>query len=465
MAKKLISRKLQRLLKKQVLFPQEAVLVAACSGGADSLAMTSLLQSVGCENNWQIFVCHVQHHLRQEEAERDALFVEKFCQERQLPFRRIDVDVLALAGRERISTEEAARKLRYQALKEFCQEVGAIAIVTGHHQDDQAETVLLNLLRGAGTQGIRGMLVRNGLIVRPFLGATRAEMEEYCLEQNITWCVDSSNESMEYRRNKIRKELLPILEEYNPQIKRALATTAYLAAQDQECLDDLADAYLESYLKKTATGWCLAMNEFKTLPPALATRVLKMAIAKTVGESYCELGSKHVQALMQLVTMARSGRSLDLPAVKVLYAYDLLTITRQENLEVAVKFALPLSLPGSVRLPDGRLLSVSIIAGEEPLAAKNEAVYPRPLVTDIIEVRTRRSGDYYRPKGLPGGKKLKDYLIDKKLPRAERDSLVLVCAGQEVLWIVGKRAAGWKNYTSSGEWLLFKISEGGQENA
>jgi len=190
-----------------------------------------------------------------------------------------------------------------------------------------------------------------------------------------------------------------------------------------------------------------------------------MAIARTVGDSYCELGSKHLQALMQLVATGRSGRSLDLPGVKVLYAYENLTIARQENLKEEVKFALPLSLPGSVRLPDGRLLSVSIIAGEEPTAAENEAVYPRPLVTDIIEVRTRRSGDYFRPKGLNGGKKLKDYLIDKKLPRSERDSLVLVCNGQDVLWIVGQRAAGWKNYTSSGEWLLFKIFEGGQENA
>lgn len=168
-----ISLKLAQLLKKQKLFPTGAVLLAACSGGADSLAMTSLLQQVGQEEGWQIFVCHVQHHLRGEEAESDALFVENFCRERNLPFIRADVDVNFLAEREKLSVEEAARKLRYQVLKENCQKLNAVAIVTGHHQDDQAETLLMNLLRGAGTRGLRGMQARNGLVVRPFFGSSK----------------------------------------------------------------------------------------------------------------------------------------------------------------------------------------------------------------------------------------------------------------------------------------------------
>ena len=461
MAKETISHKLERLLKNQNLFPHGAVLIAACSGGADSLAMTSLLQQVGREKDWQVFVCHVQHHLRGDEAEKDALFVENFCHERHLPFIRVDVEVLPFAEKNKLSVEEAARKLRYSALKDNCRHLGAVAIVTGHHQDDQAETVLLNLLRGAGNRGLRGMQVRNGLLVRPFLAASRSEMEEYCREQGIEWCTDSSNECIDYRRNRIRKELLPMLEEYNPQIKRALAKTASLAGQDQEFLDALAADYLSENAKKTKTDYKLNVKEFAALPPALAARVLLLAFSEALAKDDCQLESKHIEALVRLVKAGRSGSVLALPGGRAEYAYGFLTISRQVEAAETHKFAEQLAVPGELRLPDGSLLSVDVVIGDEPVAAKNKAVYPRRLVTGIIEVRNRENGDRFRPKGS-GAKKLKEYLIDRKMPRAEREQLLLVCAGKEVLWLVGGQAAGWKEDNSFQEWLLFEISEGGK---
>ena len=456
-----ISLRLERLLKKQELFPKGAVLVAACSGGADSLAMTSILQQVGQEEGWQVFVCHIQHHLRGEEAESDALFVEKFCQERHLPFIRADVDVNHLAEQEKISIEEAARKLRYQVLKENCHKLNAIAIVTGHHQDDQAETVLMNLLRGAGTRGLRGMQTRNGLVVRPFLDAARKDMEDYCRQQGIVWCTDSSNDCTAYRRNSIRKELLPMLEKYNPQIKRVLATTASLAAQDEEFLEELANNYLQKNSQTKNDSYVLCVEGFNKIASALSTRILMLAFQKYAKEKDGQLERKHVEALLQLIKNGRSGSALYLPGVRAEYAYGFLKICRRKQPQAKESFSAVLPVPGQLKLPDGQLLSAEVVTGDKPVSARNQTVYPRSLVTGIIEVRNRKNGDRFRTKS-GYAKKLKEYLIDKKLPQAERDKLLLVCDGSDVLWLIGEQAAGWKADRAFQEWLLFTLTEGGQ---
>lgn len=461
MAGESISLRLERLLKKQKLFPKGAVLLAACSGGADSLAMTSLLQQVGQEEGWHIYVCHVQHHLRGEEAESDALFVESFCHKRNLPFIRADVDVNLLAEQEKLSLEEAARKLRYKVLKETCQELNAVAIVTGHHQDDQAETLLMNLLRGAGTRGLRGMQTRNGLIVRPFLDAARKDMEDYCKEQGIVWCTDSSNECTDYRRNSIRKELLPILEKYNPQIRRALANTAYLAAQDQEYLEELANNFLrENSLVKNGV-YTLCVKNFSKMASALSTRVLILAFQNYANENDGQLECKHIDALLELIKKGKSGRSLNLPGVRAEYAYGYLTINHHELEDSKETFEAVLNVPGHRQLPDGRILTVTALKGHKPIPARNQAVYPRSLVTGIIEVRNRRNGDRFRTKN-GYAKKLKEYLIDLKIPKVERDRLLLICSGSEVLWVIDKQSAGWKADEDFQEWLLFALTEGGK---
>ncbi|MGL5206866.1 MAG: tRNA lysidine(34) synthetase TilS [Acidaminococcaceae bacterium] len=462
MAEESTGLKLEWVLKKQELFPKGAVLLAACSGGADSLAMTSVLQQVGKEEGWQIFVCHVQHHLRGEEAESDALFVEKFCRERNLPFIRLDVDVKLLAAQEKLSIEEAARKLRYRVLKETCLKLNAAAIVTGHHQDDQAETVLMNLLRGAGTRGLRGMQTRNGLVVRPFLDAARKDMEDYCMQQGIVWCTDSSNECTDYRRNSIRKELLPMLEKYNPQIRKLLATTAYLAAQDQEYLEELANNYLRENSVIKNGAYILCVKGFLEMAPALSTRVLMLAFQNYADNSDGQLERKHVEALRQLIKKGKSGKGLSLPGVRAEYAYGYLTISRLKTEVAEEKFAAVLNVPGQLQLPnDGGILTVTVVIGNKPIPAINQAVYPSNLVTGIIEVRNRKNGDKFRKKN-GYVKKLKEYLIDAKIPKAERERLLLICSGSEVLWVLGKQAAGWKESTDFQEWLLLEIAEGGK---
>ena len=220
-----VVKKVYNALKQYI--PQGGSLLLAVSGGADSMALADGVVQLVEEGYCKASVLHVEHGLRGEEALADAELVRKFCEAKGLAFTCVHVDVNAYAESNKLSTEEAARKLRYAALEEKARELEADFILTAHHSDDQAETVLLKLLRGSGTEGLSGMQVRSGKILRPLLHLTREHLENYCALQNINYCYDSSNDDLHYTRNKIRRELLPYLEKnFNPAIKKAVVQSA-----------------------------------------------------------------------------------------------------------------------------------------------------------------------------------------------------------------------------------------------
>lgn len=319
-----VTKKLHKMLKNCAVLRSGITVIAACSGGADSLALTDTLAQLSREMGFALHVVHVQHHLRGAEAENDALLVADFCRTHYLTYKQVDVNVKKLVSQRKISVEEAARKLRYEALEKYRQEAGAEAIFLAHHRDDQAETVLLNLLRGAGIRGLRGMLPRNDFLVRPFLQATRQDMELYCAEQNISFCTDSSNDNIEYKRNWVRKELLPMLECVNPQIKKSLAQVAALAAMDEEYLDLQARKYLTAYGVKFAKSYELTVGkDFLQLPMAVQTRVVRIAVSEIKAG---EFNYEHVKAVIELIAKRTSGKYLNLPGARALYAKEKLRV-------------------------------------------------------------------------------------------------------------------------------------------
>ena len=309
---------LRQLVAASPLWQPPSPAVAACSGGADSLALTDVMARQGEADGVRVLVVHVQHHLRGEEAERDAALVEDYCRARGLDFRRMDVDPGTLAQEEGLSLEEAARKLRYEALEQCREEVGASGIFLAHHQDDQAETVLLNLLRGTGTRGMRGMLPVSGSLARPFLDITRRDTEAYCAEQGLTYCLDSTNEDLAFKRNWVRKKLLPLLETQNPQICRQLAQAARLAASDEAYLEELAGRYLRAYGREVfGTVDVKVEKEFGALPLALRSRVIRILVRKAGG---AELGYDHVQKILEMIARGVGNKALDVPGnVRLIY--------------------------------------------------------------------------------------------------------------------------------------------------
>lgn len=316
--------KLLELVRRSPLWQSGTTVLAACSGGADSLALTDAMLDAGALDRVDILVAHVQHHLRGDEAERDAQLVEAYCKEQGAAFVRLDINPKALAEGAGLSLEDAARRLRYEALEGCRKRVGASAIFTAHHLDDQAETVLLNLLRGAGTRGFRGMLPVKGYVARPLLAATRQDTEAYCRARHLHYCTDSTNDDTALRRNWVRKVLLPLLREQNPRIAVQLAQSAAVAAWDEECLGELATAYTQDHQKRTPEGLVLDTGtDFLALPLAVSTRILRQLVEDAGGS---EMRFDQVQQLYQLILRGIGGKSLDVPGkVRVTYRQGRLT--------------------------------------------------------------------------------------------------------------------------------------------
>ena len=301
--------KIQHLLKDKLQAQKHYLL--AVSGGADSLALAHAASELQAAGYARFSVCHVEHGLRGEEALQDMQLVEKFCEHFKLPCYVQHVDVRRLMQTEHLSVEDAARRLRYGALRNAAKNIRAAAIVTAHHEGDQAETLLLRLLRGAGIDGLAAMSESSGDILRPFLEVSRAMLEEYCELNKLRYCHDSTNDDTAYTRNRVRLELLPYLERaFNAEIKPALARTAKLLAQDADCLDKMSSDLYAQMAAKQADAISFLVLPLLTLHPALMIRLLRRAYFELGGE---ELSYERSQALVNLCAKRTGGKFIQLP--------------------------------------------------------------------------------------------------------------------------------------------------------
>ena len=461
--------KLLKEIKKYL--PPGARVVVACSGGADSVALADAVWQLRDECGYKIAVMHVEHGLRGDEALRDAAFTENFCAERGLAFACRHVKAGAYAQAEGLSVEDAARKLRYRELWQYVDELGADYLLTAHHAGDQAETVLMQLLRGSGTAGLGGMQVQAGRLIRPLLFVQRSEIEAYCRKRNLSFCHDSTNDDVRYTRNRIRKELLPYLQQqFNPQLVTALGQSAQLAAMDNAFACHHAQKFYGEYV--TVNGKFLECGAEK-LPAefeAVSMRVIRL-MWEQKAERGSELGFEHIKAVLRLLQNGSSGKAVMLPGkTAAAFSYGKLYIGACGDIEKLLNgegdsctcditvMTQSIADGVTVNLPKGGNLLLSIADTQQPLS-KKQAVVPLELAGEAVCIRTRRDGDRFYPYGSTGSKKLKDYFIDNKVPRAERDGKLLVTAGSNVLWIIGERQAGWK-HEAAGKWLVMRLING-----
>ncbi|MCH3950610.1 MAG: tRNA lysidine(34) synthetase TilS [Acidaminococcus sp.] len=326
----LLEESLIGLVRRSALWKPGTPAVAACSGGADSLALTDVMAKAAEADDVQVIVAHVQHHLRGEEAEADAAFVADYARERGLEFYRADVEPAELADAEGLSLEDAARRLRYEALEACRSKYDASGIFLAHHRDDQAETVLLNLLRGAGTRGLRGMLAVSGYLARPFLEISRKDTELYCEEEGLAYRTDSTNSDETLKRNWIRRQLLPLLETQNPQIKKHLAQLADVAAEDEAYLERQALRYLNAYGRDVFGTYDVGVgSDFEVLPLALKRSIIRVMVRRVGGG---ELSYDHVKKILELIARGTSGKALDVPGhVRLIYLNGRLMAGKNER--------------------------------------------------------------------------------------------------------------------------------------
>ena len=427
----------------QLIKPGSRIL-AACSGGPDSLALVHILHRLKAEYGFSVAVAHVNHMLRPEAAE-EAEFVEAFATSLGLTCSVTNINVLAYSKANKISSqEEAARLLRYQYLRRIAAEWGGAQIATGHHRDDQVETVLLNFLRGAGSGGLRGMKPLNGDVMRPLLAVSRPEIEAYCEEQGLQPRHDSTNFTTEYRRNRIRLELLPALEEsYNPAIREAIWRLASLVGAEHDYICGEA-AKLWGKVATAGDSITIESQGLAALPVALQRELIRQAIEKKRG-ALTGISFEHVEKLLTMVLSSGTvGSLLTLPGGLIARkTYTGLVVENgvlYQPQPVPAKRVEPVALvvPGSTTIGSSTIVAELVTA--LPLKkGENTAVFDLEKLILPLIVRSRLPGDRFRPRGLNGSKKLKNFLIDHKVPEAVRDDVPIVVDQQEIIWVAGYR--------------------------
>ncbi len=389
---------------KLILPPKGARVLCAVSGGADSMCLLALLRETG---GYELAAAHLEHGIRGGESLRDCAFVENYCRGEGIPCFVGHADVPAFAEAEGLGLEEAARRLRYAFLEQTAEREGFDWIATAHNADDNAETMLFHLARGAGPKGLSGIPPRRGRIIRPLLGLSRAEIEAYLAARGIPHVEDSTNESDLFSRNRIRHAVVPVLKELNPSFPEAAARLSRLLRRDEDCLDGLAERFLEAHFD----GESLPAAELLGLHEAVASRVLRRLLPRGAEE-------KHIDAVLALCRSSERGE-LDLPGAHLRCERGRLSFTEDE---AAVFPETELPIGGSVVWKEAGLTIRTRIAapGEEIHSPFKTYRLKYESINGTLSVSPPRPGERYRPRGRGCTKTLRSLFAEARFTRREK---------------------------------------------
>ena len=420
--------------------PPGSTVLVAVSGGPDSLALLHVLWAEGAAHGLTgVTAAHLDHTFRGAESAAEAAWVAAWCAERGIACEVGTADVAARAKAKRVSKQEAARAVRYAFLEEAAARLGADWIAAGHTRDDQSETVLMNVLRGTGTDGLAGIPAKSGRVVRPLLDVSRAEVEAYCAAQGLEPRRDPSNfDSKAYTRNKVRLELLPQLaREYNPAVADALVRLSQIAGRDSDYLGQQAAAELAQVTaSRAANAVMLRRAKLAALHPAMQRRVLRRALAEVRGTD-AGVTFEHIEAVCRAIENTAGspfGLTLPAPSCRMTVRSTGVLIVREAQEPLVSGVEAPLAVPGTAMLPGG---SGAVRArwedGPASVGLDAEAV-------DLLGLHLRcwRTGDKIDPAGMGGRhKKLSDIFTDAKVPRLLRHKIPLVADRRGLLWVPG----------------------------
>ena len=428
----------------------DTVLVAL-SGGPDSVCMLHILNELRSEFSLGLCVAHFNHKLRPEAALEDAEFARETAKKLGLAYVTSSADVRGFAEEQKLSIEDAARRMRYDFLCRSALSLGANKVAVGHNADDQAETVLMRLIRGSGPQGLAGIppTRRLGagdglLIIRPLINVWRLDIMRYLSKNRLKFRTDETNESPEYLRNRIRLDLIPKLEnEYNPQIKRRLASAASTLAAENDFME--AEAKLlagEVAVEIKPHQIVFDTTLLGTLHSALRNRVFSMLVIMAKPDAPM-LEALHYAGADTLICAGRG--KLDLPGglrLETSEGFGLISDVAHKPARSGKAFEIPIGATADVRELSISITTKVLEAIKSPdrlvrMCKPNRQYFDLEAVRMPLEVRFRRPGDSFRPLGARGSKKLKDYFIDKKIPRFLRDRVPILVSNGKIMWVMG----------------------------
>ncbi len=450
----MIAQKIREYVINNDIIERGDRIVVGVSGGADSVCLLWWLNSVKEDFGLYIHAVHVHHGIRGEEADEDMRFTEGFCASLNIPCDVVKYDVPEYAKAHNLTVEEAGRLLRYQAFEEVRQKHNCDKTAVAHHQDDSVETIIFNLVRGTGAKGLRGIAPVSEKVVRPLLALSRAEVEEYLNENNITWRNDSSNREEEYSRNKIRNTVIPALKEINERAVRHILDSSiiigdmyhYVLTEANKCFFDIAQVNEDEVI--------LPVKEMLAEEPVIRREVIRLAIDSLV-HTLKDITATHIYGT-ELMLFGHSGRFQMLPyGVMVVREQTALKLYR-ENVSATDKkeeqlqeVEIDVSRAGVYQLPFGQgcffaePLPENTEVFDENTLKSMENMYTKRMDCDKIKgtllLRTRKSGDYLLVNSGQSHKKLKEYFIEQKIPVTQRDKILLLANGSHVLWVLGYR--------------------------
>lgn len=480
-------KRIEKFIQKYHMLACGDRVIAGVSGGADSVCLFLMLLELREKIGFDLIAVHVHHGLRGEAADQDQRFVEALCEQHRIPLEIFRVNLESIAKKRKQSLEEAGRIVRREAFDSVCKKYGGNKIALAHHQNDNAETLLWNLSRGTGLDGLGGIRPVNGEFIRPLLCMNRKEIEEYLAKRKQSYCIDETNAGTDYTRNKLRHLVLPILEEQvNSAAVRHMNETMEQIWELQEYMQEQVEAAYQECVQEHFEKACwiqIQQKSFETFPELIKKMVIRKGMEQ-VGGKKRDLSHKHVDVMMELMNK-QVGRTLDLPyEMHAKRNYEGIRLEKQrtylsgeeKKAEIMQECMSELNIPGETILADRNLkLRCKILEKPKNLSIKDipQKIYTKwfdyGIIKSSLYIRTRQAGDTIVIDEKGHQKKLKNWFVDEKIPKEVRDSQLLLAENNEILWVLGHRMSQAYQVKQSTKWILqievetYK-SDGGKEN-
>ena len=432
-----------KTIRANNMFNKGDKVIVAVSGGPDSICLLHILYALKDELQITLYVAHVNHCLRGEESDEDELYVEEFCRNLNIEFRSKKVDINKVVKTKKVSSETAGREARYEFFYDLKKEFKAQKVAIAHNANDQAETILMRIMRGTGMEGLMGIRsVRDKIFVRPLIECTREEIEKYCSNNNLNPRIDKTNLEPIYARNKIRVQLIPYIEKnFNENIIEGLNRLSNIIKVDNDYLEDITKEKYKKYCDINKEKVIISKEAFLE-HEAIITRIIRLALYDVSSNLY-NFERIHIYDILSIQRHS-TGKMIMLPnRICVRNNYGSVIICKNKEKAVEETHSKYILNNGINELKDINLKVTLELINDSVGAISDRETFIKYFDYDKIKgdilIRYRKEGDRFTPLGMKGSKKLKDLFIDLKIPRDERSKIPLICFGNEIAWIVNCR--------------------------
>lgn len=441
-----IIKKVEENIKKYDMIKKGQTIIVGVSGGFDSITLLDILYKIKDKYGFKLIVAHVNHGVRGVEADSDEIFVKQRAKKYGLEFISTRIDMNEYAKKNKISKEEAGRKLRYKFFNSI-EKDKEFKIAVAHNKNDQAETLLMRLIRGTGLDGLTGINYKSQNIIRPLLNIERKEIEKYCKQKKLNPRIDKTNLMPIYERNKVRLKLIPYIEEnFSENIVETLYRLSEIAKNDVKILEEFTDSKLKKLmLEFKQNKLILDIKEFNKLDMGVKSRVLRKAINNVNGNLAGIEENKIINAI-NFIREEKTGKSIDINKnIKIRINYNKLNVEKCEK-DNKVRYNYKIAINQEIEISEINVkikLSVKSIqeVGKERKKSQSQQYFDYDKIEEDIYIRNRIDGDKVKFLGIDGYKKLKNYFIDEKIERKKRDNIPLLLFGNKIAWIIGYRRA------------------------